>query len=305
MIDTIHAELKVKEIGSLFKYKISGTPSHGYLYENYLVKNISISTKKLENGYRLKITGGSLNKFLYGTNLGRFTKLDVEQSINDLSKLIEIDLTEAIIKRIDIGANIYMEKPVSSYLPLLVNKPLFKHTTFNDLETVIFYTEKTSLTFYDKVKEFNSSRTPRQARKVLSSFLDNKNILRYELQLKKRLDVHKIKEELKLKDLFDKRIYIKLIKLWYDNYRSIEKDNFNIVSCYIPFEEYLKIRGIKSIGLSKTIIQLKSWTERNNKSRDVKSKLKKKILKLNNEYKPIDLIKELNRKIKFEKEFYL
>ncbi len=315
MIDTIKAELIVTDLGNLNgeEYEVSKKETKYGNYRNYLVKNINISVKELNGKYRLRIKGGSLSKFLYNTNLVKFTREDVEKSINKLGNLINIDIGEATLSRVDIAGNINLSQPVSSYLILLASHKKSKFTSINSFETVVFYTKGLALSFYDKKKEIQTSKKiDKNDKKAIASFLSDMNILRYELQIKKMLAKYNNGEQMKLKDLYNKDRYKQLVKLWYQNYLWVEKDNMASFKPSKEFKDYLFYNGIVALGgIQKTMVCLSSWFEKfhkelNPKSRaNKKSKLKKSILELNRSSKKHALIKELDRKIKFEKEFFL
>lgn len=308
MIDTIRAKMVITDLGKLEELycKSSYTSPNGNTYVRYTVDNISITTKQSDSVYELWIMG-SLSKFLYGTNLVRFTRTDVHLSIEKLSAKIGIDISEAVVKRIDIAANLIVAQNVNTYLQLLSYKKRFKKSVYRNYESVYFLTDNTSLSFYDKRKEFikNNKGNP-SLRSAYSSIIKDKNIIRYELKLKKKLEKVNNGTQVKLKDIYTVSIYKKLIRLWYKNYTSIVKDRSASLSDFKDFKDYLMVRGIEKIGgLSEFIIKLDSWCKINGRNKQHKSYIKTKTEKLYSNFKTDKLIKELNQKIKFEKEFYL
>jgi hypothetical protein len=309
MIDTIKAKLVVNNLGRLETddfNKISGTNQYNKPYLRYTIKNISIQVKRFDNGFELTITG-SLSKFLYDTNLVRFTRNDVELAIEELSAKIGIDLSDAIIKRIDIAANLCMKHNPEIYHSLLSHKSRFKRSSIGNNETVSFEIGDRSLSFYNKKKEFlKRNRDKIHLKTTFSSFLKDKNLIRYELKLKKRLDMLGNGASLRLKDIYVKSVYRKLINIWYQQYCSISKDRMAAIKSAKKFEHYLIYRGITAIGgLTNAYDHLDSWVKTSNKPKQKKYSEKQKLKKILTEIKRDKLIEELDRKIKFEKEFYL
>lgn len=284
MIDTIKAKLAVDNLGRLETddfNKISGTNQYNKPYLRYTIKNISVRVKRFDNGFELTITG-SLSKFLYDTNLVRFTRNDVKLAIEELSAKIGIDLSDAIIKRIDIAANLCMKYEPEIYHSLLSHKSRFKRTSIRNNETISFEIGHTSLSFYDKKKEFlNRNRDKVDLKTAFSSFLKDKNLIRYELKLKKRLDMLGKGAPLRLKDIYVKAVYRQLINIWYQQYSSISKDSMTAVISAKKFEHYLIYRGITAIGgLTNTYGHLDSWVKASNKPKQKKYSEKQKLKKI-------------------------
>lgn len=308
MIDTIKVEMTTNTLGHLDKYYQSQrTTKLGFTYRSYKIRNISVRSTQLgDDFFKISITG-SLSKFLYGTNLVRFTRLDVNKSIFELGELIGFDISLAVIKNIDIACNIVLKYPPKAYTMLLGYKSRYKRTSIRDAETVYFEIGKIVLAFYDKRKEFikKNSRYP-ELKNQFASLLKDINLIRYELRLKNLLETLNLSSHLTLGQLYHPTIYRKLIMMWYKHYKLIQKDRIGGFSSFKKFPDYLIYEGISALGgISKCLEVLNAWAGCNGYDDQKKGRARKKLLDVNKTLRTYSLIKELDKKIKIEKEFYL
>jgi hypothetical protein len=199
----------------------------------------------------LKVTG-SLNKLVNDTNQFNFQLADVSEAIDYLSNLLDLDVGEAKVTRLDLGYNISLNQPVSNYLMQLSHSYYSKrHSVAN--ETVEFRKHNRSLVFYDKMAELIAKKVE------IASEFKNQNLLRYEIRLMSRLTKILNQSSLSLNMLKEAPIQKKLLRLWADEYLSVHKiyrPTANI-DCRNTktFVSSLASHGIKSIGGIETVVQ--------------------------------------------------
>lgn len=307
MIDTITANITTEGLG-----KIKELEEERYLNHNkdlklrYFVKNIIVKYSITQSGqYRIWVSG-SLPKFLYGTNMVRFTRKDAFKAINALTNILGIDLGRAELTRIDVGANLSLNHSPSSYTTLLATKTRNKKTTYNNNQTV-YFGAKSCVMFYDKILEFRQDKAITKAVKdKFSSFLIQKNLLRYELKNVNLLDIDSSSSKITLSDLYDPNVYRQLVDIWYKGYKAVRKDTLMDFKSPKTFNDYLRARGMQSIGsLVKLLEHLEAFSKYKNLTSQQKCNLKSELLKGFSGRVKNTLIKELDEKIEFQKEFYL
>lgn len=101
---------------------------------------------------------GSVAKYLNGENATPLTRRTYKNALLKLQEETGLDLSKAVLRRVDFGASIITAKPVAEYLRLFGVLPRYKQRVENGctgLETVLYHTRKGALRFcaYDKIKE--------------------------------------------------------------------------------------------------------------------------------------------------------
>ena len=195
----------------------------------------------------LKITG-SITKLIKGSNQDNYDETIVLQAIKYLSNLLEIDVKNAKVVRIDFGFNIKLDYPVSNYLSMLVTPSCSKKFSVNGKkeETIEFRKHNRNLLFYDKALEIKANGLK------LSNENQNQNILRYEIKLIKGIAKQFEVPALTFQMLAEKEYYEKLLKIWFNEYLKIDKvfTMLPILNFGGPkeFAASLLPYGIKAIG---------------------------------------------------------
>lgn len=114
------------------------------------------------------------------------------------------------------------------------------------------------------------------------------------------------KGQIKVCLLYNQAMYKKMVNLWYTCYLSIQGSiamNFKEAKTY---NHYLISMGIRALGgMDKVFEHLESWAVVNKVKPQTKKNNRTSLEKIFSHAKKNKLIKELDRKIKFEKEFYL
>jgi hypothetical protein len=156
---------------------------------------------------------GSLCKFYFGNNFETLNRTTTKQAIEKLSDSLKILPKKFNIYRLDIGGNLFMTEPITSYTNLFsdlkrYNKSFFKNSLY-------FTNQLKQLIFYDKIAELKY--------KKIDTGGYEPNLLRYEARFKKRLKNLYGQKEITYNDLYIERFYEKSIKLWQDLYFGINK----------------------------------------------------------------------------------
>ena len=191
-----------------------------------------IITGYLDNTFKItvskacvKIKEGSLCKWYLGNNFQTLGRNDTQQAIEKLSDTLHLPIYKAIVTRLDIATNIFMEHPVQVYYNHLGELNYCKRVPVingsDGTEGLYYFKNNKSglLVFYNKIKEQKSKRQP------IPELYQNRHVLRYEQrytgQLSKIFNVEHVTAEM----LYNEKFYIDIIKGWGDNYKAIKKIN--------------------------------------------------------------------------------
>ena len=256
-----------------------------YLGTHGKLKNLKIVQKQS----KLIITG-SLAKYYFGNNLNMLSLKTTEEALTNLSNELGVSFEKAFVTRLEFGANIILEYPIYLYLECLLSKKKYIKRTYPT--TVQFTQVVKAISFYDKVEEMKINK-------------DNINVLRYEIKLNRQIGKILKCGRVKVSDLYDPVFYKILKNRWLKEYNEISKKkkllmirresinnlkNLKLSLCSIAIHLY---------GLHK-IMQLINSLGRT-VSKQTRHSLKKNVYELSEDLKlfeDIELIKELNKKIK-------
>lgn len=179
----------------------------------------------LLNGFKVTVSkncvsikDGSLCKYYLGDNLQSLDRDKTKLAIESLSDVLHLSIHKAIVVRIDVAQNISVKYPVETYLTHLGELKYSKRSECTD-SSLYYFQGKGSLIFYDKLKELKSKR-----QNIPESY-QNKNILRYEMRIKKAISKTFNTHEVTASMLYREDFYISLIEKWKSNYKSIRKIN--------------------------------------------------------------------------------
>ena len=217
MYDTIHfwihrADISFDpfQIANLLSNVVKSSSDNGYSFTGRLNNFI---VKATEAGISVK---GSLSKFYFGNNIQTLTLQDTQKAIQMLSERLQISLFQAKVTRIDIGAVLITKHAPASYFKFLGNKARFERV-LKTKNSLCYETIKRILAFYDKTLETNKS-----GMNIPDEFKES-NLLRYELRFTQRIPNQLNEKEVNGETLCKPIFYSKLIKLWKDEYKSIQK----------------------------------------------------------------------------------
>lgn len=217
MYDTIHFWLHRADIGFdpfLIKSFLSN------ITEKTTIRGYSV-TGNLDN-FLIKITEGgisikgSISKFYFGNNIQTLSLQQTKEAIQMLSDKLQLSLFQAKITRIDIGAVLITKHIPASYFKFLGNKARYERV-LKTKNSLCYETIKRILSFYDKTLEANKS-----GMNIPDEYKDA-NLLRYELRFTQRIPNQLNEKEVNGETLCKPVFYSKLIKLWKDEYQSIQK----------------------------------------------------------------------------------
>jgi len=225
MYDTVNLWLAKEDISSKdFFTELSDinewhNEKQGYSYRGKL-KNYIVSV--YENGISLK---GSLAKYYLDNNIETLTMEMIQKTIEKLSNELHIDLRQAKVSRLDIGAVIPTKHPPYEYFHYLGNKPRFKRLEVVQGETIYYNNHQRQLAFYDKAKEAAVKGT---------------NLLRYELRYKCRFK-KQLKTDVIASMLYDETFYQSIVQNWFNEFQTIQKlKNHSIILDNVTSPKELK-----------------------------------------------------------------
>lgn len=316
MIDTIKGNIDIsKHVYNDFVHLIDSTSIKSIKNEYYTISlnlsNFIITLKfDLENHpIKLSFTG-SLPKLYYGNNMAQLDWKNTQKAIEMLSHNLNVDLNEATLTRIDFGINFILKYPIHRYLSCLVKYPCLKILRYEDSVTFFSKSGSKSIIFYDKINEMKTRR--KTALNDIPDLYHNKNILRYEMQFKKRLNQILGLDSVKIKHLFNDTHQKKLTSLWLDGYEKVIKLTKGIDPLYLLNKrngiiKYLAYHGAEKLGYD-SIINNISDLKFDNKNPLVKiSKMKATLNELLKDVKDStleeNLVAEMDNKIKFIRAF--
>ena len=90
-------------------------------------------------------------------------------------------MEESAIFRLDIGSNFLLDLPLQNYYTCLGELSRFKKSEIANKQSLLYTTTTKTLQFYDKLKE------AKRTKQTIPEVFNQKNVLRYELQLKKKI----------------------------------------------------------------------------------------------------------------------
>jgi hypothetical protein len=289
MIDTIKGYLNIyqdpiqidqlKDI--LEKPSLSKPNDSDYGYLNGKIKNFKISIHYNINSEKITRVSfeGSIPKFLYGNNIAQCSAEDIESVMDALSDSLRIDLSPAKITRLDVGFNFLVSNPVSYYISSINSYPrLLKINHENETVTFSSKSKARTVLFYDKLKEMKDKGN-KEALSSLSDFINDNNILRFEVRFQKHFDPQLKIERVTFLDLCSKDTHRTLVNILIDTYNKVEFGVIEIPSEILVsgrggLKSFLALIGLKEYGHDRLLSLIK------NQEFDVKNPaVKRSILK--------------------------
>lgn len=184
---------------------------------------------------------GSLSAFLNGNNIYPLTRKEAGRAVQKLSYMLGVDMSEAKVTSMEIGATFPMKKPVNSYFAVLGDLQGFTRTL--QYKGTLYYTQQVQrqyrqLYFYDKLAEMK-----RKHKTIPPGFADA-NLLKYEIRLTGMLCKQLNVPEVKASTLSEAGFYHKAVKLWEREYKKIQKVmNLNFAAGGTPGKCFDAIAG--------------------------------------------------------------
>ena len=259
-----------------------------------------------KTGYKVSVIG-SLPKFYFGDNLQHLTRKDSELAVEKISDLLQLPIKESNIFRLDIGYNFILNYPVQNYYICLGKLSRFKKSQIANNQSLLYTTSTKTLQFYDKVREI------KRTKQSLPEKYTGRNVLRYELQLKKRVTGSLKLPQLKAKDLYDEKFYIKGIEFWKNFYfliQKVNKINFKYEALSMVNAKTLKTQlaliGLKVIGEDHLLGMIETNKDQLEYRQQAK-RMKELVISLSKEpnlTEPNEAIIELDSKVKRAANYY-
>ncbi len=241
----------IEHVGQFLTSVTNFNNSHG---DYWIIGNLK-NLKVIVNGSYVKIKDNSLCKFVHDNNYSNLTINDTKLAIEEISDHLNLPMKNALVQRVDFGANIILDHPVEAYLPYLGEYGHFKR-----LEQVngLYYKVNNKMScFYNKIKELKDHRH------FVPDYLKDKYLLRYEMRYLKGLN-KEFNRELIASQLYDEAFFELLVERWKLNYFKIKKVNNMIMKLKptgskIEFRNNLALLALLSEGQSAIIKQINEW----------------------------------------------
>jgi len=189
----------------------------------------------------VKVSNGSLCKYLLGDNLQTLTRGDVKKAIEKLSDGLHLPIDKANVTRIDAGCSIILSHEPKLYLNHLGN--LNHYNRFLQDGSLYFQNSKRQLVFYDKIRELKAKKEP------VPELYQNRNVLRYEMRFTKRLSHEFNISEVVASTLYNETFYEALYSRWFNEYKQISK----VFESSLNFEQMNTKRDFYMAGLQSII----------------------------------------------------
>jgi hypothetical protein len=299
-IDTVRLFMKGKQtIKTKYLVLKEATTNHTTLENNlrYSYRNLQVVDSNL-----CFMLCGSVPNYINGQNLTSIHLGEFRVFLEEMSDILQLDLRDARVSRVDLAAGMLMDFSCYQYFPLLTHSQASTRKIIIN-ESLCFQNNSTSLLFYDKSKELfyhNGKAIPQE----IGRFLEENNILRYEVQLKKS---SAIEPHICARELHDSNTFQRLVEnIWKGRYNKIAKN-----ASYFPCKKgKISYNSLKTIqydlflqhygGVERFDELLQSWVRGGEISPRKKSSLKRRFLQsigsVDDSYGAL-LLDELNAKI--------
>ena len=207
----------------------------------YRVSHLNYNIKVSNSGMYFN---GSLSKYFFGHNFYALTLSQTIEALNRLEDEVHLSLDDAKIMRLDTSNNLIMERRPEAYFQCLGRAKYYER--YQEGSSLYYSTNQKQIVFYNKVKEAKSRRVS------IPSDLENSNLLRYELRLKKRIGQQLHMNTVHISDLRNVNFHNRVIKFRTNEYQKIKlrKSPLNFDEIHNPrdlFNQLLLI-GIHCIG---------------------------------------------------------
>jgi len=248
MIDTITIFIPSKDSTSLNLSILDNSSSFIPHHTGEELPRGNLKNLKVRQASTGLLISGSIAKYIFNENLSIPSLSQIHSALNEISSALNYKLNTAIVRRIDIGYNFHMEHKVKKYLAEFGDLIPLKKMVVDDLETLMYSTEKRNkqLICYHKILEMKSKQV-----KIPDAYqnLDD-YIMRYELRL------HNLARELGAEHitasmLFGNDFLSSVIKKWRDMYFNIHKTHRARFRKYVFSKQSTLRNALAAVGLQK------------------------------------------------------
>lgn len=236
----------------------------GYVgwYENVTAHLENVTVTKRQNGFksvfghlgnlRVKVDErgvgfqGSMAKFLYGNNFVEITRDDLSDFIECLSDTLNIDMGQAIVRRLDFGKNIICDYQPKTYTKLFTESRYYERHVHP--YSVHYINGNRQFIMYDKIVQAKKEGD------TIPDELRNKYVLRLEARLvcEKRIR-QDLGDENRLINLQKKATWDKMAEVWETMYFHFNKEkevhfDYAKIKKLKNVDDYYRAKGFKADG---------------------------------------------------------
>lgn len=250
---------------------------------------------------------GSLSKLYFdGENQSTLTRATTKEALQLLEDNLHLPVSDAYIRRLDIGFNLPVKQNENAYYPFLGTAKYYQRLEQNN--GIYYQNNQRQMLFYGKVNEQQQKKT------AILPIFTNANLLRYELRYLNRLTKQLNEAEIKAARLTDEDFYLQMLERWKDEYFTIYRHRLlsfkpEIMNSTKEFELQLMALGLQALGGEGNALAIIEQAKKENvfenkmQQKRLKDKIKslcsKEICTMQN-----DLITELDKKIKEAVKYY-
>ena len=283
---------------------LSNVYNHGVNQFGEYVTGYLDSLKVSISDNRVKIYDSSICKYYLGDNFKTLSKGDTKRAIEKISDSLQLPFHLANVTRIDFAQNLIMQHNEKVYYPYLGEAQYYNRLEQNN--GLYYNNQKRQLLFYGKEYEQKIKRQP------IPELYKNRNVLRFEMRLKKQLRNQLKQPKITAGLLSDEVFYSNLVKKWKDEYLAIQKINSKLINMKPTgskkeFIENLALLTVLEMGQPQILIKVREWQESGQISKkqayDIRASIKL-LSKIPVNEKSNDLINEMDRKIKEAARYY-
>ncbi len=168
---------------------------------------------------------GSLAKFYLGNNIEALSRREIERAIESLSDALGESIAQARVFRVDIGCTFEMNQAPAVYWRDFVTPARMRRQDYA-FESLTFYNTQRAVLLYDKQAESKRSRarpSERAGAKEGTAFLSRSNLLRFEVQFKRRISRVFKWRDIRAETLSDPAFCDRAISEWQAVYFSLKR----------------------------------------------------------------------------------
>ncbi len=198
-------------------------------------------------GYGVSFAG-SLARYLYGENFTTLRRADVLDAIASIEAEVGLDLSGAVVTRLEFGTTLCVFRPPREYMDMLEYSPRRPKTSFHDNGTVEFGNlNSLLLAFYDKGKEA----------KTIPDEWKGKHALRVELRLRNKRAIRRcLDRDILLPELEGSVVHDAFLRRLKAEYTRIHKHSevrFELVDAPIRYTPSMLgklalVRDVEAVG---------------------------------------------------------
>ncbi len=293
MIDTIHGYLTIPKerflsINDL--QKVLDNTSSFQKHEDFgfftgYLKNIKVTAnyRELDHSIIRINFRGSIPKYLYGNNLASCSPSDILQAEEAMSEALGMDLSKASISRLDFGVNLVVSQSVPLYINSIHGCKKMAKSVYPG-ESVTFTYSYRAVTFYDKIEEMVAHAEDIDPDSI-PDFIDDINILRFEVRLLKQVYKQLGLDSIQFNDLSSSKLHVLLADFLITVFSDVVIGEFevlpeNLISQRGWLKDFLAMIGLESYGYDRIMDLIDSLEFDVKAQRQKRSNLRKGVREL-------------------------